>query len=231
LAGFLSAIAVASVLVTVPAAAAAMAGAGVLVLVGRVPLRWYMRRLSALLPFFLLFGLFLPVLVRDPDPWLTLGPLTISEHGIRLAALICLKGLAIVTLVLVLLTAAPFHVTLQAAHSLRVPGLLVQLTLLTYRYIFLLASELARLRVALRVRGYRSRAALRNYRTVAHAAGALLVRSHDRAERVAQAMRCRGFDGRFRSLTEFRTTPADVLLFAAFVMTSAAIIALDLVLR
>ena len=38
-------------------------------------------------------------------------------------------------------------------------GLLVQLTLLSYRYLFLLADELGRLRIALRVRGYRNRVA------------------------------------------------------------------------
>src|SRR5437868_4244073 len=81
---------------------------------------------------------------------------------------------------------------------------------LTYRYTFLLAEELGRLRIALRVRGYRNRANLHSYRTIGHVAGTLLVRSHERAERVGQAMRCRGFDGRFRSLTAFRTRWPDV---------------------
>jgi cobalt/nickel transport system permease protein len=42
----------------------------------------------------------------------------------------------------------------------------------------------------------------------------LLVRGHERGERVGQAMRCRAFDGTFRSLTEFRTTLADIVSFA-----------------
>ena len=102
-----------------------------------------------------------------------------------------------------MLATAPLEVTLKAAHALRVPGLLVQLALLSYRYLFVLGDELARLRVALRVRGYRHRANWHSYRTVGHVAGTLLVRGYERAERVGQAMRCRGFDGRFRSLTEF----------------------------
>ena len=67
--------------------------------------------------------------------------------------------------------------------------------------------------MALRVRGYRNRANLHSYRTIGAVTGALLVRGWERGERVGHAMRCRGFDGRFRSLSEFRTTAADVLMF------------------
>jgi cobalt/nickel transport system permease protein len=130
-----------------------------------------------------------------------------------------------------LLTAAPFHVTLQAAHRLHVPGLLVQLTLLTYRYLFLLAGEFRRLRTALRVRGFRSGMNAHSYRTVAHVTGALLVRSHERAERVGQAMRCRGFDGTFRSLVEFRTSRADVLFFLLLSGSMLGLLAWDIATR
>ena len=56
-----------------------------------------------------------------------------------------------------ILATAPLDATLKAAHCLRVPGLLVQLALLSYRYLFVLAEELGRLRVALPVAGYAGR--------------------------------------------------------------------------
>ena len=133
---------------------------------------------------------------------------------------ILLKATATLTCVLVLLASAPLDVTLKAAHALRLPGVLVQLALLTCRYVFVVADELARLRVALRVRGFRNRATAHSYRTVGQVAGTLLVRGAERAERVGQAMRCRGFDGRFRSLTAFRTRAADVLAFVAVAFKS-----------
>ena len=111
------------------------------------------------------------------------------------------------------------------------PGLLVQLALLSYRYLFVLAEELSRLRVALRVRAFRSRVSAHSYRTIGHVAGTLLVRGHERAERVGHAMRCRGFDGVFRSLTEFRTTAADVLLWVSVVAAAGGVVALDLLAR
>jgi len=169
----------------------------------------------------------LPFFVHDGGPNLALGSLRISWYGLRVALLLCLKALALVTLVLVALTTAPLSATLKAAYALHVPGLLVQLMMLTHRYIFVLGAELSRLRTALRVRGFRNRISRHSYRTVGHVAGTLLVRGYERAERVEQAMRCRGFDGRFRSLAEFRTTRADRLFFVLMAGGATALLLLD----
>jgi len=59
----------------------------------------------------------------------------------------------------------------------------------------------------------------------------LLVRGYDRAERVAAAMRCRGFDGRFRSLDEFSTKGRDVVAFVLTLALAAALVTLDVLLR
>jgi cobalt/nickel transport system permease protein len=53
------------------------------------------------------------------------------------------------------------------------------------------------------------------------------VRSAERSERVGQAMRCRGFDGEFRSLADFRTRWFDVLAFASIVGYAASLLAWD----
>jgi cobalt/nickel transport system permease protein len=217
LAGLLLCLAAAALVRSAPAAGLAVCGALLLAWLGRLPWRWYLSRLLALAGPLLLFALPLPILVRG-------GP----AEGARLALVIVLKGLALITLALVLLATGPVDVTLKAAHALRVPGLLVQLVLLTYRYLFVLADEFLRLRVALRARGFRNRMSWHSYRTVGQVAGALVVRGSERAERVAQAMRCRGFDGRFRSLVELRTRRADVVAFVLLAMGAATTATLDL---
>jgi cobalt/nickel transport system permease protein len=223
----LAALAVALLQTLLPAAIA-LAAAILLVLLARLPARWYLTRLATVALFLSPFVLFLPFLLRDAGPGWEVGPLWLSLHGLRVALLLTCKALAIVSLILVLLATAPLDATLKAAHSLHVPALLVQLTILTYRYLFLLADELGRLRIALRVRGYRHRANLHSYRTVAHVTGSLLVRSYERGERVGQAMRCRGFDGRFRSLVEFHTKARDVLVFALIVGSAAGLFFWDI---
>jgi cobalt/nickel transport system permease protein len=150
---------------------------------------------------------------------------------LELALLVLGKALTVLTLMLVLLASAPPEETLKAAHALHIPGMLVQVAVLTYRYLFVLADELARLRVALRVRGYRNRVNRHSYRTVGHVAGALLVRGYERAERVGQAMRCRGFTGRFHALAQFRTTAADVAAFALVVASAGGLLTWDVLRR
>jgi cobalt/nickel transport system permease protein len=194
-------------------AAVALAGALLLVVLARLPGRWVLRRCGALL-----LGL---------APLLLFLPLA-QGGGPARAALIAAKALASVFLALVLLGTAPLPDTLHAAQALRVPGLLVQLLLLSYRYTFVLADELQRLRRALRLRGFRARMTPHGYRTAGHVVGTLLVRGAERAEGVAVAMRCRGFDGRFRSLARFRTTAADVGFFGLVATAGVALVAWDL---
>jgi cobalt/nickel transport system permease protein len=220
----LTAVAVAASLVrTLPAAGLALLVGLTLALLARLPARWFLDRLGAVALFLALFTLPLPFLVGGDGPSLEWGPLRLTWAGTRAALLLAARALTILLVMLALLAAGPLDATLKAARSLRVPGLLVQLALLTYRYIFVLAAELTRLRTALRVRGFRNRATRHGYRTVGNLAGVLLVRGFERAERVGHAMRCRGFDGRFRTLTEFRTRASDVIAFLALAGAAAGL--------
>jgi cobalt/nickel transport system permease protein len=183
-----------------------------------------------LAPVFLFVALFAVPLIFFPTKtalvW-RFGPAIVSVTGVETALILLCKAIAIVLLALVVLATAPLDATLKAAHALHVPGLLAQLALLSYRYLFVLAEELGRMRIALRVRGYRNRMNFHSYRTIGVVTGALLVRGWERGERVGQAMRCRGFDGRFRSLSAFRTSTADLLMFFAVSASAAGICVLD----
>jgi cobalt/nickel transport system permease protein len=188
----------------------ALAAAILLVGLARLPLGWYMRRLTTAMMLFMLFLVWLPFLHDD-------GVVRLIVLSAKLASML--------SLLLVLLATTPIHATFKAARALWLPRLLVLLLLLTYRYVFLLMDEFARLRIALRVRGFRNRANLHSYHTIGQVAGSLLVRSHERSERVAQAMRARGFDGEFRSLESFTTRPVDVAVFSAIAIWASALVA------
>jgi cobalt/nickel transport system permease protein len=228
LAGILLAVVGTAVLQSLPAATTALLVAVILLIISRLPARWCLTRIGTVVLFVGFFALFLPFAVSasEGETW-RIGPLAISLPGLVLGLRLLAKATAILTLMLVLLATAPPEATFKAAHALHMPGLLVQLAMLTVRYTFLFAGELLRMRVALRVRGYRNRISRHSYRTIGHVAGTLLVRGYERAERVGQAMRCRGFDGRFRSVAEFHTTPADVLFFAILVSATAALVGWD----
>lgn len=228
LAALLIATLVAALVRTLPAALAAAAGALVLVLLAELPPRWLFWRLisvAVVMAFFVAWVPFIPV--ADQTPW-RVGPLVIYSAGLRLAALLTLKALTVVALMLTLLATARLPTTFAAAQRLRMPGILVHLVLLTYRFIFLAADEFARLRIAVRVRGFRNRANMHSYHTVGQVAGTLLVRSYERADRVGHALRCRGFDGVYRTLQTWHTRPSDCLAFALIAGAAVGIGAWDL---
>jgi cobalt/nickel transport system permease protein len=185
-----------------------------LVGIARLPRSWFVVRLVALLVSLLPFALLVPFTISRGATLWELGWLRLTDAGLILALSLILKGVAILSLMLVLFSTAPFHRTTQAARSLGCPRVVILLANLTYRYLFLIVQEFHRLRTALRVRGYRNRANRHSLRTVGNVIGTLIVRSHDRAERVSQAMRCRGFDGQPRSREPFTFRSSDLLLSA-----------------
>lgn len=212
-------------------AALALLGALVLTALARLPRRWVLARLGLVLLVLTPFVVLLPFVQDEAAVVWRVGPLHFAPVGLGLAARLLLKSSALVLLILVLLATAPAPTTFRAAQALHAPGLLVQLGELIYRYIFVLVGELNRLRVALRVRGYRNRPTLHSYRTIGHVTGTLLVRGYEQAERVEQAMRCRGYDGTFRTLHDFRTRPVDVFGFIVIVGCAVALVIVDLILN
>jgi len=204
--------------------AAVALGVALMVLAfSRLPWRWVRVRLGLFAFAALPFVVILPFTLEG-EGW-DLGLFHVSERGLVAGLAVFSRCVAIGSLSLVLVGTAPVHHTIAAAHKLKVPGLLVLLALLAYRYAFLLGDELRRLRVALRVRGFKTQATRHGYRTLGHVTGAVLVRGADRAEHVAHAMRCRGFDGKFHTLTAFRTHTTDVV---SFLLMAAGCIALIL---
>jgi cobalt/nickel transport system permease protein len=208
-------IAVADLLVLVLALSAALAPGMLL------------RRFAPLVGILVLFFGCAAFWPRPEEPTWPVGPLRLSPTGTAWLGRIVGRTFAIVLLVVTLLETTTMSALGRAAVALRAPRTLVHLFLLSQRYVFLIAEEFARLRTALRVRGFRSRTSRHGYRTIGHVAGTLLVRSHDRASRVHAAMRCRGFTGQFRTLAEDRTTWADAVLLLATVAVGIGLVLWD----
>jgi cobalt/nickel transport system permease protein len=200
----------------VPLAVAAVLSLGLLIL-ARLPQRLLLARFSA-------FGLFLL-------PFLVILPVVQGSDGIDAAVKVAVRTGSIFALTLVLIGVTPLHRNIQAMQALGVPRLFTQIALLTHRYVFVLRDEFLRIRTAMRVRGFRPGTNRHTYRTVGYVAGSLLLRGEERSQRVAQAMRCRGFDGRLTSLHEFRTHRLDATFFFVSLAATALLLAGDWFLR
>jgi cobalt/nickel transport system permease protein len=218
---------VAAVSYRLPALGAALAAAILLAVLARLPAKAVAARLLAVNALGVLLWVMLPFTVPG-ETLVRLGPLAASVEGVRMAAQITLKSNAIVlafmSLVATLSPAAIGH----ALHRMHLPDKIVHLLLMAYRYIFVLEEEYQRLVRAARIRGFRAGTDLHTYRTYAYLVGMLFVRAADRAERVRNAMLCRGFRHRFHSLQEFRTTERDIVFGAAMTAVVAILAGLEL---
>lgn len=197
-----------------------------LVKMARLDLIRGMQRLAVVNVFIAFLWVFLPFSHPGDVLW-SLGPLHASREGIDLALLITVKSNAIVLALMALLGSIPVQDLGPAMQRLKAPDKLCHILLFTYRYIFVIHKEYMTMRQAMRARGFKPRTNKHTYQTYAWLVGMLLVRSWDRAERVRDAMRCRGFRGRFYSLARFETRTRDYGFLAACLLFTAFIIYLE----
>jgi len=208
------------------AAAAACTAALAAALAARLSLGQVVRRLAVLNMFTAFFWLTVPLSLPG-DPLWAWGPLSFSRTGAELALTVTLKCNAVLLLFLSLTAGMEPSVIAQALERLRCPVSLVFLLLFTSRYVHTVAEEYGRLAEAARLRGFAPGANLHTYRTVGCLLGMVLVRSYDRALRVHEAMRLRGFDGRFRSTFRFAASTGDVLFLAAMFAAATFLMLFD----
>lgn len=188
-----------------------------LAVLSKLNLSCVIKRLLVVNAFVALLWLVLP-LTFDGTPVYRLGSLAVALPGILLCLQITLKSNGIVIALISLLATMPFATLGHALHQLHLPVKLVTLLMMTYRYVFVIEEEYLRLTRAMKMRNFRPGTNLHTYRTYAYLIGMLFVRALARAEKVQQAMLCRGFKGKFYSLGTFSPQRADWI--CAIVMTT-----------
>ena len=171
------------------------------------------RRARVVVPLVALAAASVPF-ARSGGPEHAVGPLSVSEAGVGVFAAAVAKAV-VGTLSAVLLAATTtVAAALEALRRLRAPAVLVAIAGVTWRYLFVLAAEMGRMRTALAARGHRPRHLLQTG-TTGRLATALFLRSHARGERVAVAMAARGWTGAPAAAAHAALRRADVAFVAA----------------
>lgn len=157
----------------------------------RVPLASLGRRMLIEVPF-LVFALLMPLLGRAP--YVTVGPLELSEPGLWSAWNLAAKGtLGVVAALLLAAQHEPVELV-DGLRRLKVPALLTEIGGFFVRYLDVVQAEAHRMSVARAARGFEA-SSPRSWPALAHGVGTLFVRSYERGERVHLAMLSRGYDG------------------------------------
>jgi cobalt/nickel transport system permease protein len=123
--------------------------------------------------------------------------------------------------VLIMVATTPFSRLLAAGRWLRLPVMLVEVTQLIYRYLFLLMAQAQQMRIAFRARG--GAVGKRAFVGSAGIIAILFERSYERAVFTQQAMLARGFNGVLPTFAHRRVNAADILFLVLGLTVSAGI--------
>lgn len=171
----------------------------VLILLAELPVMPIFKRLLMVQPLIIGIGILNPIF--DPRGWITFASIMIKS------------GLTI-TVCLVLVSTTGLNKIAQALRTLKVPSIFVLQLLLTFRYISVLIEELARMLRAYSLRAPQQKGV--RLKDSGSFAGQLLLRTFDRAQRVYDSMRLRGFNGEYHSYGKSNITWKDILYFISW---------------
>ncbi len=171
----------------------------VLILLAELPVMPILKRLLMVEPLIIGMGI--------------LNPLFDSRGWISFASIIIKCGLTITTC-LVLVSTTGMDKIAQALRTLKIPSIFVLQLILTYRYISVLIEELARMLRAYGLRAPQQKGV--KLKDSGSFVGQLLLRTFDRAQRVYDSMRLRGFNGEYHSFGKSNVTWNDIVYLAAW---------------
>ena len=153
-----------------------------------IPLSTGLYKLRMVLPLVAAVGVINPFL--DRVPVFTLGNITVTAGVISMLTLI-LKGVLCLLASFLLIATTPVESLCYALRRLHVPGIIVTLLLLTYRYVSVLTREAATMTDAYHLRAPGQKGIHRS--AWGSFFGQLLLRSMDKAEDLYSSMQLRGF--------------------------------------
>ncbi len=152
-----------------------------------IPVAYLARRIALFLPLILMIAAAVPLSHGFAGGWET-------------AFGIVVRGMVSLLAALWLVNTTPFDRLLAGLGRLGLPRLFVAMLAFTFRYLYVLFDELARMRTAQRARTFVRKPSGVSWKDSVQLVGMLLIRALDRAERIHGAMCSRGWNGKMSTL-------------------------------
>ncbi len=171
----------------------------ILAVASKIPLRHFFSR-TALIPVFAAV-ISIPILfLTSGSPIWTanigLANLTVTMEGVTRFLVFTVRVWFCVASLTLLILSTGFDRMLKLLASIKVPGVVVQLFALTYRYFFVSVHEAQSVLMAKEARTYVQKRTLnmQSLRDLGNILATLFIRTYERSERVYLAMKARGFE-------------------------------------
>jgi cobalt/nickel transport system permease protein len=179
-----------------------------LVLFHSLHLSWRLLARRLYIPFGIAWLVFLDLLFTNgshPLHAFSFGPVSLTAYweGLRLGFLIALRILTAVTLGSVLTFSTPMIEILETLRLYKLPGLIIDLAAMMYRYVFVLEETVRNMRRSQLSRMGASANWLQQASDIGKVAGNLLTKSLDRSTMIYKAMLARGYDENSKAAVYF----------------------------
>jgi len=187
--------------------------------VSRLPPGQVLRRVLVVIPFVLVVAIFLPFFHQAGGGGYSLGGMRVTGEGLLVLWNVGAKAVLGALSMVVLGSTTTFAEMVSGFERLKTPSVFVLIVSFMYRYSFVFADELRRMRRAMAARNYRARW-LWNVPTLGYMLSALFLRSYSRGERVYLAMLSRGYEGNVRTFAEGRFGAADAAFLCGLLLAT-----------
>lgn len=188
-----------------------------LILLSKIPFSFVLKRSLVVIPFVLAIAIFIPFFKKGTVAGAySFGTvrLTVTHEGLTILWNVLAKSYLSALSLILLSSSTRFSDLLHGLEKMKAPRILLMILSFMYRYIYVVADELMRMKRAMDSRTVRSRK-LPRIKALSSMLGVLFVRAYERGERVYLAMCARGFDGDIRTLSSQRMRASDIsFLFA-----------------
>ncbi len=156
-----------------------------------------------------------------------LSTLPFHMYGLLTAVLICLKACSVALLMEPMFGTSSLTISLQALQQIGVPSPIIQMLLLTHRFIYLFQQEAHRMHRSMKLRGFSPKTNMATMCITGNFLGMLFIRSYERTQHVYEAMLSRGYNGIFPIYTQHRISAKDIAITGAWLITGLALLLFD----
>jgi len=184
----------------------------------KLPPSYVLKRSLVIFPFVLLIAVFIPFFKEGQvagsyNIWL--WQVSVTYTALLILANVVVKAWLSILVLILLSSTTKLDDLLNGLSQLGVPRVMILIVSFMYRYIFVLADEVMRIKQARDSRNFGGNW-LHHIKTIGNMLGTLFIRSYERAERVYAAMLSRGFEGQMRTMHRLRFQQADAYFGAIF---------------
>lgn len=197
-------------------------GVLIFILIGlsKIPLGFIFKRSLAIIPFVLIIAIFIPFFKKGQVAGsYSFGTfqLSVTYEGLMILWNVLIKAYLSILCMILLVASTKFSNLLKALENMKCPKLMTMILSFMYRYIYVLADELMRMK---RAKDSRTIGGQKRFhiKALSNMLGVLFLKAYERGERVYLAMCSRGFSGQIRTLQDFKLNKTDFCFLLTITM-------------